>query len=152
MNHRAVTPDLLHQLVTGSHAEAITRLAVVAVIEHGERVLLIAQPGDDFDDSFQLPTDLVLPAEILTNAVHRVAAQAGIDIDHITSYLGHHELRTDDGDVLRVLGFAATTADPRPHLPPRPHRSQVGSRRQPPRRRQSPGRALHPRCRPHGWR
>ena len=111
MNRSTVTPDLLHHLINGSHAEAITRLAVAVVSEHGERVLLIEHAGDECDCSWEPPTDLVLPGETITDAVHRVATQAGIDIDHITSYLGHHDLRTDD-DVLRVFGFAATTTDP----------------------------------------
>ena len=41
----AVTAGLLHDLVAGSHAEGITALGVEAVIEHDDRVLLIAEPG-----------------------------------------------------------------------------------------------------------
>jgi ADP-ribose pyrophosphatase YjhB (NUDIX family) len=103
VNRSTVTPDLLHQLVVGSHAEAITCLAVAAVIEHNNRVLLIEAAADELDCCWEPPTDLVLPGETLTDAVHRVAAQAGIDIDHITSYLGHHDILTDNrGDIVRV--------------------------------------------------
>ena len=45
MTPPAVTGALLHDLVTGSHAEGITALGVEAVVEHDDRILLIAEPG-----------------------------------------------------------------------------------------------------------
>ena len=112
MNRSTLTPDLLHRLVVSSHTERITHLAVAAVIEHDDRVLLIEADADELDCCWEPPTDLVLPGETLTDAVHRVAAQAGLDIDHITSYLGYHDILTDNGgDIVRVFGFAATTMD-----------------------------------------
>jgi len=55
MTRTPVTPDLVHHLVTGSHAEGTTSLAVAAAIEHHERVLLIAQPGEDLDHYPRVP-------------------------------------------------------------------------------------------------
>ena len=58
----------------------------------------------------------MLPGETLDNAVHRTAAAAGIDLDHIAGYLGHHDLLASD-DVTRTFVFAATTR-PGPAGPP----------------------------------
>ena len=70
MTTPAVTGALLHHLVTGSHAEGITALAVEAAIEHDDRILLITEPGPDFDDTWQLPGGPVLPGQTLTDALH----------------------------------------------------------------------------------
>jgi hypothetical protein len=96
------TAALLHRLVAGSHAEGTTRLAVAAVIGHHEQILL-ADTGSGWD----APADLVLPGETLDNAIHRTVAAAGIDLDHVTGYLGHHDLPTGC-DVVRTFVFAAT--------------------------------------------
>ena len=71
-----VTDQLLHQLVTGSHAEGTTRLAVAAAIEHDDRTLLIAATEDDFETIWQLPFDLVLPGETLLYGLDRVVTLA----------------------------------------------------------------------------
>jgi ADP-ribose pyrophosphatase YjhB (NUDIX family) len=113
LTRRPVTASLLHDLVGGSHAEGTTRLAVAALIEDGDRILLIEvdDTADAVDSSWEPPIDLVLPGETLTDAVCRAAARAGIGIDHVTGYLGHHDVLTGD-DVLRTFVFAATTEDP----------------------------------------
>ena len=113
MMRQPVTTHLLHRLVAGSHAEGTTRLAVAVIIEEGEQVLLAEinnDPADAFDYSWQPPTDLVLPGETLTDAVHRTAAMAGIDIADIAAYLGHHDRHARD-DVVRTFFFAATTPE-----------------------------------------
>lgn len=108
---RPVTTSLIHHLVAGSHAEATTRLAVAVVVEAHDRVLLTAVTADNFDCLWEPPTDLVLPGETLTDAVHRTAAQAEVDIDRVTGYLGHRDVRAGD-DIVRTFAFAAAIADP----------------------------------------
>jgi len=108
----AVTGALLHHLVTGSHAEGITALAVEAAIEHDDRVLLIAEPGPDFtDDTWQLPGGPVLPGQTLTDALHPATAAIGLTIDEITGYLGHHD-HPGAQVTTRVFRFAVTVTDP----------------------------------------
>ena len=106
MTPAAVTPDLLHHLVAGSHAEGTTHLAVAVIIDHHDSVLLV-----NTDHCWEVPAELVLPGEPLDDAVYRTAAAAGVDIGHLTGYLGHRDLLTDD-DVVRTFVFAATTHDP----------------------------------------
>jgi ADP-ribose pyrophosphatase YjhB (NUDIX family) len=113
MIRQPVTAALTHRLVAGSHAQGTTRLAVAALIEDSGRILLVetSNVADTFDHSWELPTDLVLPGETLTDAVYRTAATVGIHLDHVTGYLGHHDLPVD-GDIVRIFVFAATPHDP----------------------------------------
>lgn len=110
MTPAAVTGTLLHHLVTGSHAEGITALGVEAAISHDDRTLLIAEPGPDFDDTWQLPAGPVLPGQTLTDALHPAAAAIGLTIDEVTGYLGHHD--HPGGQITRVFCFAVTVTDP----------------------------------------
>lgn len=107
-----VTDDLLHELVTGSHAEGTTCLAVAAVIEHQDCTLLIAAAGDDFEPVWQLPTDLVLPGETLLRGLYRtVSITTGLDIIDVTGYVGHHDHLTSD-EVVRTFVFTVIVSDP----------------------------------------
>ena len=111
MTPAAVTGTLLHHLVTGSHAEGITVLGVETVIEHNDAVLLVAEPGPDFDDTWQLPGGPVLPGQTLTDALHPAAAAIGLTIDKVTGYLGHHD-HPGAQATTRVFRFAVTVTDP----------------------------------------
>ncbi|HEV3293079.1 MAG TPA: hypothetical protein VG123_29230 [Streptosporangiaceae bacterium] len=111
MTPAAVTGTLLHDLVTGSHAEGITALGVETVIEHDDAVLLVAEPGPDFDDTWQLPGGPVLPGQTLTDALHPAAAAIGLTIDEVTGYLGHHD-HPGAQATTRVFRFAVTVTDP----------------------------------------
>jgi ADP-ribose pyrophosphatase YjhB (NUDIX family) len=111
MTPAAVTGTLLHDLVTGSHAEGITVLGVETVIEHNDAVLLVAEPGPDFDDTWQLPGGPVLPGQTLTDALHPAAAAIGLTIDEVTGYLGHHD-HPGAQATTRVFRFAVTVTDP----------------------------------------
>jgi 8-oxo-dGTP diphosphatase len=107
----AITAGLLHDLVTRSHAEGITALGVEAVIDHDDRVLLIAEPGPDFTgDTWQLPGGPVLPGQTLTDALHPAVAAIGLTIDEITGYLGHHDHAGQH--TTRIFCFAVTVTDP----------------------------------------
>src|SRR5258708_1332495 len=111
MTPAAVTGTLLHDLVSGSHAEGITALGVETAIEHNDAVLLVAEPGADFDDTWQLPGGPVLPGQTLTDALHPAAAAIGLTIDEVTGYLGHHDHPAAQATT-RVFRFAVTVTDP----------------------------------------
>jgi hypothetical protein len=107
-----VTPELLHDLVAGSHAEGITDLAVEAAISHDDQILLVASPGPDFtDQTWQLPVGLVLPGQTLTDALDPAVAGIGLTIQDVTAYLGHHD-HAGDQAITRVFRFAVTVTDP----------------------------------------
>ena len=106
-----VTDQLLHQLVTGSHAEGTTRLAVAAAIEHNDRTLLIAAVDDDFETIWQLPFDLVLSGETLFDGLDRVVTlTTGLNVIDVTGYAGHHDHHLD-GDIVRTFVFTVTADD-----------------------------------------
>ncbi|MGH3200265.1 MAG: NUDIX hydrolase [Streptosporangiaceae bacterium] len=111
MTPAAITPGLLRQLATGSHAEGITALDVAAAICHDTRILLIAEAGTDFtDDTWQLPAGPVLPGHTLTDALDPAVAAIGLSIDEVTGYLGHDD---DAGSMItRTFCFAVTVTDP----------------------------------------
>jgi hypothetical protein len=111
MTPTPVTPELLHRLVAGSHAEGTTRLAVAAVIAFEDRVLLITYLNDAVDDPLDLPAEIVLPGETLTDTLTRILAVLGLDVDDVTDYLGHHDHNTA-GEITRVFHFAITVSDP----------------------------------------
>lgn len=112
MNRSPVTAELVHTLVSGSHAEGTTTLAVAAAIEADERTLLVAVPGDDFDTTWELPAELVLPGETLLDALHRtVTLSTGLDIDQVTGYAGHHD-HPANGGLVRTFVFTVTAIDP----------------------------------------
>jgi ADP-ribose pyrophosphatase YjhB (NUDIX family) len=107
-----VTDSLLYELVTGSHAEGTTCLAVAAAIEHHDCTLLVAPAHDDFGPVWQLPSDLVLPGETLIVGLYRtVSVTTGLDVIDVTGYLGHHD-RLINGEVVRTFVFTVTADDP----------------------------------------
>lgn len=111
MTVRPVTVDLLHDLVAYSHAHGVTAMDVACTVDHDGRVLLVVDAGLDFiDDAWQLPTGPVLPGETLTDALPRALAAAGLVLDEVTGYLGHHD-RVDD-EVTRVFCFAVAVTHP----------------------------------------
>lgn len=109
----AVTDDLLHDLVAGSHAEGVTAMAVASTIDYDGRILLIVEPGCDFiDDTWEQPTGLLLPGETLGDALAKAVAAIGLTLDEVTAYLGHHDRYDSNGELTRVFCFAVTVTDP----------------------------------------
>ena len=111
MTRDGVTEDLVHALVTGTHAEGIVNLYVAAAVEHRGQALLVASNDDELDPSFELPFTAVLPGEQLLDALRRCLAPLGLNVAQFTGYLGHHD-RDDAGDGARVFCFAVTATNP----------------------------------------
>ncbi len=112
MSHIVVTDHLLWDLVTGSHAEGTTCLAVAAAIEHHDRTLLISTIDDDFETVWQLPSDLVLPGETLLHGLARmVKLTTGLGVADVTGYAGHHDRLVKD-EVIRTFVFTVAVDDP----------------------------------------
>lgn len=112
MKPAAVSDALLAELVSGSHAEGITCLAVTVAVQHDDRVLHVAVPDHDFDYTWELPTELVLPGETLLDAVHRtLIVITGLGVAEVTGYSGHQD-RTVDGELVRTFAFTVTATDP----------------------------------------
>lgn len=112
MSHDVVSERMLRDLVTGSHAEGTTCLAVAAAIEHEDRTLLISSIGDDCETIWQLPSGRVLPGETLLQGLDRmVSLTTGLGIVCVTGYVGHHD-RVIEDEVIRTCVFNVTVDDP----------------------------------------
>jgi len=112
MRHLDLSEALLRELVTGSHAEGTTCLAVAVAIEHQDRTLLLSTIDDDFETIWQLPTGQVLPGETLLQSLDRmVSLTTGLGIIRVTGYAGHHD-RLIDTEVLRTFVFNVAVDDP----------------------------------------
>jgi hypothetical protein len=111
MNRTTVTSELLHGLVTGSHAEGTVDLAVAAAVEHRDQMLFIAAQTSDFDPCWELPTGRVLPGQTLPDSLHHTLALIGLDLDEVTGYLGHHD-HVEGSEVVRIFAFSVTVTDP----------------------------------------
>ena len=80
-------------------------------IEHDDdRILLVAEPGPDFGDTWQLPAGPVLPGQTLTDALRPAVAVIGLTIDEVTGYLGHHDY--PGGQITRVSCLTVTVTGP----------------------------------------
>lgn len=112
MTPAAVSDALLTELVSGSHAEGTTCLAVAVAVQHDDRVLHVAVPDHDFDYTWELPTGMVLPGQTLLDAVHQtLTVTTGLGVADVTGYCGHQD-QTVDGELIRTFAFAVTATDP----------------------------------------
>lgn len=112
MSHNVVSDRILRDLVTCSHAEGTTSLAVAAGIEHQGRTLLISTIGDDFETIWQLPSGPVLPGETLLQGLDRVLSlTTGLRIVCVTGYAGHHD-RVIEDELIRTFVFNVAVEDP----------------------------------------
>jgi ADP-ribose pyrophosphatase YjhB (NUDIX family) len=109
----AVTSELIHDLVSNSHAEGMTNLAVECAIVHEDRLLLLIEPDVDFDDTWQLPQGAVWPGETLEDAVCRTLATVALSIEEMLAYVGQHDYYEEAaGEAFRVFCFAVSVTDP----------------------------------------
>jgi hypothetical protein len=116
MPRTSITDPLLRQLLISSRTDGVAFVHVAALIEHRSTVLLLhCGDGDIFSPAtWQAPTSLLLaPGDVLMDVVYRVVTHtAGLDLDNVTSYLGHHDQQGPDGAILRTFGFTVTVTDP----------------------------------------
>lgn len=111
MTRNGVTDDLVHSLVTSTHAEGIVNLYGAAAVEDHDQTLLVASNDNEFDPSFELPFTAVLPGEQLLDALCRCLAPLGLNVAQFNTYLGHHD-HGHAGNGARVFCFAVTATNP----------------------------------------
>jgi 8-oxo-dGTP diphosphatase len=93
--------------------ERPTYLHVAAIVEHADRILLLARGGDGFlDATWQAPTALVLTGDTLLDVLHRSLAPAGLTVDSVTGYLGHYDHGLGGDEFVRAFNFAVAVPDP----------------------------------------
>jgi mutator protein MutT len=99
--------EFLQQLTTAAEADAITQLAVRAVIPASGRVLLRRRRDDDsLNDMWELPTGTVELGETLAEAVTRVIRrETGLHVARVRSLLGSLDYQSESGHQIRQYSF-----------------------------------------------
>lgn len=99
--------EFLQQLTTAAEANAITQLAVRAVIPASGRVLLLKRRDDDsLDGMWELPTGTVELGETLVEAVTRVIRrETGLHVARVRSFLGSLDYQSENGQQVRQYSF-----------------------------------------------
>ncbi len=115
MSRTPVTARLPRQLLAAARIDGVALVHVAIVVEHNRTALMLhCGDGDAFSPAtWQVPTGLLLaPRDELTDVIDRVITHtAGLDLDTVTSYLGHHDQHRPYG-ILRTFGFTVTVTNP----------------------------------------
>jgi 8-oxo-dGTP diphosphatase len=105
------------ELTVQDTADGIQQQVVGAVIQDGERVLLLRRPVDDFrGGTWELPSGKVDPGEGLDEALRReVAEETGLAVANVLAYLGAFEYTSGSGNRTRqhTWAVAVETGDVR---------------------------------------
>lgn len=106
----------LEQLATTATADDVQQFVVGAVVQHGDKILLLKRPDDDFMGGiFELPSGKVEPGETLDQALAReVREESGLVVTEIRDHLGHFDYTSGSGKHSRQFNFAVdvTAAEP----------------------------------------
>ena len=96
------------ELTAQDTADGIQQQVVGAVIQAGERVLLLRRPVDDFrGGTWELPSGKVEPDEGLDAALRReVAEETGLSVASVSAYLGAFEYTSGSGKRTRQHTWA----------------------------------------------
>ena len=96
------------ELTARDTADGVQQQVVGAVIQDGERVLLLQRPADDFrGGAWELPSGKVDPGEDLGEALRReVAEETGLSVARVSAYLGAFEYRSGSGKHTRQHTWA----------------------------------------------
>jgi hypothetical protein len=115
MPRTPATARLQRQLLAAARTDGVSLVHVAVVVEHNRTALMLhCGDGDAFSPAtWQVPTGLLLaPRDELTDVIDRVITRtAGLDLDTVTSYLGHHDQHRPYG-ILRTFGFTVAVTDP----------------------------------------
>ncbi|WP_280329839.1 NUDIX hydrolase [Nocardia wallacei] len=111
-----VDSSLLEQLTTDATHDDVQQLVVGAVLQSGDKILLLQRPADDFMGGiWELPSGKVEPGEALDQALIReVKEETGLDVTRIARYLGEFDYQSGSGKKSRQFNFAVDVAAAEP--------------------------------------
>jgi 8-oxo-dGTP diphosphatase len=107
---------LYTHLVAEAADDGVQQLVVGAVIRHGDGVLLLRRPEDDFMGGiFELPSGKVEAQEPLDAALIReVKEETGLSVSRIGDHLGHFDYESGSGRKSRQFNFVVDVVAPGP--------------------------------------
>jgi 8-oxo-dGTP diphosphatase len=102
----------LEKLATTATGDGVRQFVVGAVVQHGDKILLLKRPKDDFMGGiFELPSGKVEPGEALDQALAReVQEESGLVVTEIRDYLGNFDYTSGSGKHSRQFNFAVEVA------------------------------------------
>lgn len=111
-----ISTSFYSRLVKEAADDGIQQLVVGAVVRHGDEILLLRRPEDDFMGGiFELPSGKVETEEELDTALIReVAEETGLNVSQIEDHLGHFDYLSGSGKKSRQFNFAVEVAAPDP--------------------------------------
>lgn len=111
-----VDSSLLEQLTADATRDDVQQLVVGAVLQSGDKILLLQRPADDFMGGiWELPSGKVEPGEALDQALIReVKEETGLDVTRIARYLGEFDYQSGSGKKSRQFNFAVDVAAAEP--------------------------------------
>ncbi|MEV5510047.1 NUDIX hydrolase [Streptomyces orinoci] len=110
------SPDFLAGLVNGAQADGITGFVAGAVVNNGDRILLLRRKPDDFMGGlWEIPSGKVEKGETILEALHReTTEETGLTIEAVNDYVGHFDYANSRGGTTRQFNFAVTVRTSEP--------------------------------------
>jgi 8-oxo-dGTP diphosphatase len=107
-----ITASLLEGLTKDAEADGVEQLVVGAIVQQGDKVLLLKRPEDDFMGGiFELPSGKVDAGETLGAAlVREVKEETNLDVTGIVDYIGCFDYASGSGRKSRQFNFAVSVA------------------------------------------
>ena len=108
----AIPHDIETALISGATKDGAKRLVVGAVIDIGERVLLLRRNEHEFMGGiFELPSGRVEDGETLSVAlVREVIEETSLNVTEIGDFLGAFDYISGGGNLTRQLNFRVSVA------------------------------------------
>ena len=108
--------EVFASLTRSAAADGIQQLVVGAVIRHGNDVLLLKRPADDFMGGiWELPSGKVEPGETPGQTLAReVLEETGLTVTAVTAALRSFDYTSGSGKPTRQLNFAVSVAAAQP--------------------------------------
>ncbi|TLW93568.1 NUDIX domain-containing protein [Saccharomonospora piscinae] len=102
--------SVLEELTTQAANDEVQQLVVGAIVQVGEKILLLKRPADDFMGGiYELPSGKVEGDETLDAAlVREVAEETGLTVTDLVAYLGSFDYTSGSGKKSRQFNFAVS--------------------------------------------
>lgn len=108
-----IDASVLNQLTAQAASDGVQQLVVGAIVQDGNKVLLLKRPDDDFMGGiFELPSGKVEGTETLDVAtIREVEEETGLTVTDFTEYIGSFDYISGSGKKSRQFNFLVVVGD-----------------------------------------